>query len=166
MPCSGSPAATARTASPWSAGAAGAPRPCCCAQGACTARVWSAFSRPRMHLLQVTFLVSTAMPCALCPPCPTRALTQAVAPAPALPLGQSQADSSSLEQEKYLQAVVSSMPRYTDASGRNTLSGFSSAHMGSHGERCLTVEGLLGRCGGIYGGQASKGAGCLRCGTR
>ncbi|XP_060044813.1 myotubularin-related protein 5 isoform X2 [Erinaceus europaeus] len=46
--------------------------------------------------------------------------------------GQSQADSSSLEQEKYLQAVVSSMPRYADASGRNTLSGFSSAHMSSH----------------------------------
>ncbi|XP_013366856.1 PREDICTED: myotubularin-related protein 5 isoform X3 [Chinchilla lanigera] len=46
--------------------------------------------------------------------------------------GQSQADSSSVEQEKYLQAVVSSMPRYADASGRNTLSGFSSAHMGSH----------------------------------
>nr|XP_045374327.1 myotubularin-related protein 5 [Camelus bactrianus] len=46
--------------------------------------------------------------------------------------GQSQADSSSLEQEKYLQAVVSSMPRYADTSGRNTLSGFSSAHMGSH----------------------------------
>ncbi|XP_053442655.1 myotubularin-related protein 5 isoform X4 [Nycticebus coucang] len=48
--------------------------------------------------------------------------------------GQSQADSSSLEQEKYLQAVVSSMPRYADASGRNTLSGFSSTHMGSHGK--------------------------------
>ncbi|XP_058529089.1 myotubularin-related protein 5 isoform X2 [Ochotona princeps] len=48
--------------------------------------------------------------------------------------GQSQADSSSLEQEKYLQAVVSSMPRYADASGRNTLSGFSSAHMGAHGK--------------------------------
>ncbi|XP_029809092.1 myotubularin-related protein 5 isoform X2 [Suricata suricatta] len=46
--------------------------------------------------------------------------------------GQSQADSSSLEQEKYLQAVVGSVPRYADASGRNTLSGFSSAHMGSH----------------------------------
>ncbi|XP_055963058.1 myotubularin-related protein 5 isoform X2 [Sorex fumeus] len=46
--------------------------------------------------------------------------------------GQSQTDSSSLEQEKYLQAVVSSMPRFADASGRNTLSGFSSAHMGSH----------------------------------
>ncbi|XP_053517644.1 myotubularin-related protein 5 isoform X1 [Artibeus jamaicensis] len=46
--------------------------------------------------------------------------------------GQSQADSSSLEQEKYLQAVVSSMPRYADMSGRNTLSGFSSAHLGGH----------------------------------
>ncbi|XP_068959032.1 myotubularin-related protein 5 isoform X3 [Petaurus breviceps papuanus] len=47
--------------------------------------------------------------------------------------GQSQADSSSLEQEKYLQAVVSSMPRHADAaSGRNTLSGFSSMHMASH----------------------------------
>ncbi|XP_027971289.1 myotubularin-related protein 5 isoform X4 [Eumetopias jubatus] len=46
--------------------------------------------------------------------------------------GQSQADSGSLEQEKYLQAVVNSMPRYADASGRNTLSGFSSAHVGSH----------------------------------
>ncbi|XP_049627491.1 myotubularin-related protein 5 isoform X4 [Suncus etruscus] len=48
--------------------------------------------------------------------------------------GQSQADSSSLEQEKYLQAVVGSMPRFADASGRSTLSGFSSAHMGSHGK--------------------------------
>ncbi|KAM8942771.1 myotubularin-related protein 5 isoform 4-T4 [Lycaon pictus] len=46
--------------------------------------------------------------------------------------GQSQADSGSLEQEKYLQAVVSSMPCYADASGRNTLSGFSSAHVGGH----------------------------------
>ncbi|PNI20160.1 SBF1 isoform 4 [Pan troglodytes] len=58
----------------------------------------------------------------------------APSPAPCPPPGQSQADSSSLEQEKYLQAVVSSMPRYADASGRNTLSGFSSAHMGSHGK--------------------------------
>ncbi|XP_026312033.1 myotubularin-related protein 5-like [Piliocolobus tephrosceles] len=46
--------------------------------------------------------------------------------------GQFQADSSSVEQEKYLQAVVSSMPRYSGASGCNTLSGFSSAYMGSH----------------------------------
>ncbi|XP_051016156.1 myotubularin-related protein 5 isoform X3 [Acomys russatus] len=48
--------------------------------------------------------------------------------------GQAQADSSSLEQEKYLQAVVSSMPRFADSSGRNTLSSFSSAHMGGHGK--------------------------------
>lgn len=46
--------------------------------------------------------------------------------------GQFQADLSSVEQKKYLQAVVSSMPRYSGASGRNTLSGFSSAYMGSH----------------------------------
>ncbi|XP_066490713.1 myotubularin-related protein 5 isoform X3 [Tiliqua scincoides] len=43
--------------------------------------------------------------------------------------GPSQADSTSLEQEKYLQAVINSMPHYADAGGRNTLSGFSSAHM-------------------------------------
>lgn len=58
--------------------------------------------------------------------------------------GQSQADSSSLEQEKYLQAVVSSMPRYADTSGRNTLSGFSSAHMGGHGEGAHGPEGFSG----------------------
>uniref|UniRef100_A0A8V5GDY3 Uncharacterized protein n=1 Tax=Melopsittacus undulatus TaxID=13146 RepID=A0A8V5GDY3_MELUD len=46
----------------------------------------------------------------------------------------SQADSTSLEQEKYLQAVINSMPHYADASGRNTLSGFTSAHMSSSGE--------------------------------
>uniref|UniRef100_A0A8C3L5D5 SET binding factor 1 n=1 Tax=Chrysolophus pictus TaxID=9089 RepID=A0A8C3L5D5_CHRPC len=34
-------------------------------------------------------------------------------------------------QEKYLQAVINSMPHYADASGRNTLSGFTSAHMSS-----------------------------------
>uniref|UniRef100_A0A8C9VSM7 SET binding factor 1 n=1 Tax=Scleropages formosus TaxID=113540 RepID=A0A8C9VSM7_SCLFO len=45
--------------------------------------------------------------------------------------GSSQADSTSLEQEKYLQAVVSSMPSYSDTGARNTLSGFTSAHMSS-----------------------------------
>ncbi|XP_036373424.1 myotubularin-related protein 5 [Megalops cyprinoides] len=45
--------------------------------------------------------------------------------------GPSQADSTSLEQEKYLQAIISSMPSYSEASGRNTLSGFTSAHMSS-----------------------------------
>uniref|UniRef100_A0A8C3NLV2 Uncharacterized protein n=1 Tax=Geospiza parvula TaxID=87175 RepID=A0A8C3NLV2_GEOPR len=33
------------------------------------------------------------------------------------------ADSTSLEQEKYLQAVINSMPHYSDAGGRNTLTG-------------------------------------------
>ncbi|XP_019113408.1 myotubularin-related protein 5 isoform X1 [Larimichthys crocea] len=41
----------------------------------------------------------------------------------------SQADSTSLEQEKYLQAIISSMPSYSECSGRNTLSGFTSTHM-------------------------------------
>ncbi|CAI5786790.1 Hypothetical predicted protein [Podarcis lilfordi] len=45
--------------------------------------------------------------------------------------GPSQADSTSLEQEKYLQAVINSMPHYADSGGRNTLSGFTSAHMSS-----------------------------------
>ncbi|XP_069621575.1 myotubularin-related protein 5 isoform X7 [Ranitomeya imitator] len=43
--------------------------------------------------------------------------------------GQSQTDSTSLEQEKYLQAVVNSMPRYAEMSGRNTLSAFPSSHL-------------------------------------
>ncbi|XP_070455390.1 myotubularin-related protein 5 isoform X5 [Equus przewalskii] len=81
----------------------------------------------------------------------------APSPAPALPLGQSQADSSSLEQEKYLQAVVSSMPRYADASGRNTLSGFSSAHMGSHG-KWGSVR-ASGRSGGLGADVGSRLAG-------
>lgn len=49
--------------------------------------------------------------------------------------GPSQADSTSLEQEKYLQAVINSMPHYAEASGRSTLSGFTSAQMSSSGER-------------------------------
>uniref|UniRef100_A0A8C1X8S6 SET binding factor 1 n=1 Tax=Cyprinus carpio TaxID=7962 RepID=A0A8C1X8S6_CYPCA len=44
------------------------------------------------------------------------------------------ADSTSLEQEKYLQAIISSMPSYSEASGRNTLSGFTSSHMSSSAE--------------------------------
>ncbi|XP_045411285.1 myotubularin-related protein 5 isoform X3 [Lemur catta] len=71
--------------------------------------------------------------------------------------GQSQADSSSLEQEKYLQAVVSSMPRYADTSGRNTLSGFSSAHMGSHG-KWGSVR-ASGRSGGLGADVGSRLAG-------
>ncbi|XP_054656091.1 myotubularin-related protein 5 isoform X2 [Dunckerocampus dactyliophorus] len=41
----------------------------------------------------------------------------------------SQTDSTSLEQEKYLQAIISSMPSYSESTGRNTLSGFTSTHM-------------------------------------
>uniref|UniRef100_A0A8C7SS99 Myotubularin-related protein 5-like n=1 Tax=Oncorhynchus mykiss TaxID=8022 RepID=A0A8C7SS99_ONCMY len=43
--------------------------------------------------------------------------------------GPSQADSTSLEQEKYMQAIISSMPSYCEPSGRNTLGGFTSTHM-------------------------------------
>uniref|UniRef100_A0A3B4V1C2 SET binding factor 1 n=1 Tax=Seriola dumerili TaxID=41447 RepID=A0A3B4V1C2_SERDU len=46
----------------------------------------------------------------------------------------SQADSTSLEQEKYLQAIISSMPTYSESSGRNTLSGFTSTHMSTSGK--------------------------------
>jgi len=67
-----------------------------------------------------------------------------------LPPGPSQADSTSLEQEKYLQAVINSMPHYADAGGRNTLSGFTSAHMSSSGEGLArgTREGWGSRAGG------------------
>ena len=84
---------------------------------------------------------------ALCLPCP---ISPSPPSAPCPPPGQSQADSSSLEQEKYLQAVVSSMPRYADALGRNTLSGFSSAHMGSHGEGACGQTVGQGHFGGLW----------------
>lgn len=67
-------------------------------------------------------------------PCPGRSADALVSL-----LGPSQTDSTSLEQEKYLQAVINSMPHYADASGRNTLSGFTSAHMSSSGERSWVV---------------------------
>lgn len=86
--------------------------------------------------------------------CPVPAQPPAAAPPP--PPGQSQADSSSLEQEKYLQAVVSSMPRLADSSGRNTLSGFSSAHMGGHGEGRLRAGGLLGFVVTLRAGQRGQ----------
>ncbi|XP_032077912.1 myotubularin-related protein 5 isoform X1 [Thamnophis elegans] len=58
--------------------------------------------------------------------------------------GPSQADSTSLEQEKYLQAIIHSMPHYADAGGRNTLSGgFSSAHM-SHSDSSEKRQPKLG----------------------
>ncbi|XP_063164800.1 myotubularin-related protein 5 isoform X5 [Candoia aspera] len=54
--------------------------------------------------------------------------------------GPSQADSTSLEQEKYLQAIINAMPRYADSSGRNTLSGgFSSAHVSNSGHRTRVI---------------------------
>ncbi|XP_015252168.1 PREDICTED: myotubularin-related protein 5 [Cyprinodon variegatus] len=46
----------------------------------------------------------------------------------------SQADSTSLEQEKYLQAIINSMPSYSESTGRNTLSGFTSTHMNTSGK--------------------------------
>uniref|UniRef100_A0A8C7KD12 SET binding factor 1 n=1 Tax=Oncorhynchus kisutch TaxID=8019 RepID=A0A8C7KD12_ONCKI len=48
--------------------------------------------------------------------------------------GPSQADSTSLEQEKYMQAIISSMPSYCEPSGRNTLGGFTSTHMSTSGK--------------------------------
>uniref|UniRef100_A0A2R9C2R0 UDENN domain-containing protein n=1 Tax=Pan paniscus TaxID=9597 RepID=A0A2R9C2R0_PANPA len=68
--------------------------------------------------------------------------------------GQFQADSSSLEQEKYLQAVVSSMPRYSSASGGNTLSGFSSAHVsGGSVWTCGSSSGLGANVGSLLAGR-------------
>uniref|UniRef100_W5NJH7 SET binding factor 1 n=1 Tax=Lepisosteus oculatus TaxID=7918 RepID=W5NJH7_LEPOC len=57
--------------------------------------------------------------------------------------GPSQTDSTSLEQEKYLQAIINSMPSYSDASGRNTLSGFTSAHMSSSDKQRQPKIGAL-----------------------
>uniref|UniRef100_A0A8B9Q145 SET binding factor 1 n=1 Tax=Apteryx owenii TaxID=8824 RepID=A0A8B9Q145_APTOW len=81
----------------------------------------------------------------------------------------SQTDSTSLEQEKYLQAVINSMPHYADASGRNTLTIASCgraarspgrARRGQHKRQCglrggspgtarLTVPCLAGKWGSI-----------------
>uniref|UniRef100_A0A4W5KSU1 SET binding factor 1 n=1 Tax=Hucho hucho TaxID=62062 RepID=A0A4W5KSU1_9TELE len=55
--------------------------------------------------------------------------------------GPSQADSTSLEQEKYMQAIISSMPSYCEPSGRNTLGGFTSTHMSTSG-RTHTHQGF------------------------
>ncbi|NXG04547.1 MTMR5 protein, partial [Sakesphorus luctuosus] len=68
--------------------------------------------------------------------------------------GPSQTDSTSLEQEKYLQAVINSMPHYSDTSGRNTLSGFTSAHMSSAGEGWGTRG--LGGSGEGWGAQVGS----------
>uniref|UniRef100_A0A8C7K7J5 SET binding factor 1 n=1 Tax=Oncorhynchus kisutch TaxID=8019 RepID=A0A8C7K7J5_ONCKI len=56
--------------------------------------------------------------------------------------GPSQADSTSLEQEKYMQAIISSMPSYCEPSGRNTLGGFTSTHMSTSalGQRARVIS--------------------------
>lgn len=136
-PSNASPAVTARTASPWCAGATPAPKPCCCAQGGCTGRASWASSSHRTLPLQVP--IPSPHPGAVPHPFP---LPRRRGDAARSPPGPSQTDSTSLEQEKYLQAVINSMPHYADAGGRNTLSGFTSAHMSSAGER-----GRLGGCG-------------------
>uniref|UniRef100_A0A8B9T5F9 SET binding factor 1 n=1 Tax=Anas platyrhynchos TaxID=8839 RepID=A0A8B9T5F9_ANAPL len=70
--------------------------------------------------------------------------------------GPSQTDSTSLEQEKYLQAVINSMPHYADASGRNTLSGFTSAHMRlGHRARVITLS--TPKCASAKGREAPRG---------
>uniref|UniRef100_A0A673XU07 SET binding factor 1 n=1 Tax=Salmo trutta TaxID=8032 RepID=A0A673XU07_SALTR len=53
--------------------------------------------------------------------------------------GPSQAESTSLEQEKYMQAIISSMPSYCEPSGRNTLGGFTSTHM-TLGQRARVIS--------------------------
>uniref|UniRef100_A0A8C3QU99 SET binding factor 1 n=1 Tax=Cyanoderma ruficeps TaxID=181631 RepID=A0A8C3QU99_9PASS len=70
--------------------------------------------------------------------------------------GPSQADSTSLEQEKYLQAVINSMPHYSDAGGRNTLSGFTSAHMRlGHRARVITLSSP--KCASPKGRETPRG---------
>uniref|UniRef100_A0A8C7H4E4 SET binding factor 1 n=1 Tax=Oncorhynchus kisutch TaxID=8019 RepID=A0A8C7H4E4_ONCKI len=56
--------------------------------------------------------------------------------------GPSQADSTSLEQEKYMQAIISSMPSYCEPSGRNTLGGFTSTHMSTSGRTHTYTSGF------------------------
>uniref|UniRef100_A0A674EZG0 SET binding factor 1 n=1 Tax=Salmo trutta TaxID=8032 RepID=A0A674EZG0_SALTR len=56
--------------------------------------------------------------------------------------GPSQADSTSLEQEKYMQAIISSMPSYCEPSGRNTLGGFTSTHMSTSGRTRTYTSGF------------------------
>ncbi|XP_038612156.1 myotubularin-related protein 5 isoform X2 [Tachyglossus aculeatus] len=79
--------------------------------------------------------------------------------------GQSPVDSSSQEQESYLQAVVSCLThRGHEASGRNTLSGFSSAHMAGHdpSERRPRPAGLSSLMKQVMGGKEDGGGGASR----
>uniref|UniRef100_A0A8C6YI37 SET binding factor 1 n=1 Tax=Naja naja TaxID=35670 RepID=A0A8C6YI37_NAJNA len=78
------------------------------------------------------------------------------------------ADSTSLEQEKYLQAIIHSMPHYADAGGRNTLSGgFSSAHVSHSGEWVGRWPCAGGKWGSIRaGGRLSSYALNMEIGSR
>ncbi|KAL8222591.1 UNVERIFIED_CONTAM: ARS-binding factor 1 [Gekko kuhli] len=75
--------------------------------------------------------------------------------------GPSQADSTSLEQEKYLQAVINSMPHYAEASGRNTLSGFTSAQMSSSDSSEKRQPKLGSLMKQVMGGGKDEGPGTL-----
>uniref|UniRef100_A0A670ZWA8 SET binding factor 1 n=1 Tax=Pseudonaja textilis TaxID=8673 RepID=A0A670ZWA8_PSETE len=78
--------------------------------------------------------------------------------------GPSQADSTSLEQEKYLQAIIHSMPHYADAGGRNTLSGgFSSAHVNSSEKRQPKLASLMKQ---VMGGRDEGSWGSIRASGR
>uniref|UniRef100_A0A6Q2ZNE6 SET binding factor 1 n=1 Tax=Esox lucius TaxID=8010 RepID=A0A6Q2ZNE6_ESOLU len=72
--------------------------------------------------------------------------------------GPSQTDSTSLEQEKYMQAIISSMPSYSEPSGRNTLSGFTSTHM-TLGQRArvISLSHLCMRAPGKWGSIRGSG---------
>uniref|UniRef100_A0A4W5KDN8 SET binding factor 1 n=1 Tax=Hucho hucho TaxID=62062 RepID=A0A4W5KDN8_9TELE len=70
--------------------------------------------------------------------------------------GPSQADSTSLEQEKYMQAIISSMPSYCEPSGRNTLGGFTSTHM-TLGQRARVISLSQPRVSGKWGSIRGSG---------
>uniref|UniRef100_A0A3P8XFG0 SET binding factor 1 n=1 Tax=Esox lucius TaxID=8010 RepID=A0A3P8XFG0_ESOLU len=75
--------------------------------------------------------------------------------------GPSQTDSTSLEQEKYMQAIISSMPSYSEPSGRNTLSGFTSTHMSTSAlgqrARVISLSHLCMRAPGKWGSIRGSG---------
>lgn len=56
----------------------------------------------------------------------------------------SQADSTSMEQDLYLQAIIKTMPSYSENSGRNTLSGFTSMHMNTSDSSDKLRPGKIG----------------------
>lgn len=143
---SASLAATGKTASPWCAGEILAPKRCFCARPACMPKAWWGSSNRPIRTLQVkpetsytpsmvSFLRFT-LSCEVKRSTGWRCLCMCVS-------GPSQADSTSLEQEKYLQAIISSMPSYSESSGRNTLSGFTSSHMSTSGQTQTLILSLM-----------------------